>query len=423
MERYIYEEFVRILKEELVPATGCTEPIAVAYAGAVVRRTLGLMPERVHIKVSPCIVKNVKSVVVPNTNGRRGIEAAAAAGIAAGDPDRGLEVLARVTDEDLARMDDYLEKASFTVALSDHDYIFDIRIEAEAEGHEACVQIAGFHTNIIFISKDGGVLFQKDYEETESPYQTDRTLLTVDRIVTFADEAAMEDVREIIERQIECNTAIAMEGLRHDWGANVGRTLLEAGGSDAAVRAKAYAAAGSDARMNGCEMPVVINSGSGNQGLASSLPVIVYAEEWNRPREALIRALVVSALVTIHMKNGVGSLSAFCGATCAGCGAAAGIVYLHGGGKTQIKQTVSNAAAINSGMICDGAKSSCAAKISSSVEAGLLSMQMAGTGNVFAAGDGILGSDIEKTVENVGRVARNGMTGTGEEIMRIMFEE
>ena len=417
----IYQTYVRTLKEELVPAMGCTEPIAVAYAAALARKALGEMPQSVEVHVSANIIKNVKSVVVPHTGGLRGIGAAVAAGIVAGDADRELEVLSAVTEEQVEAMAAYLKDTPISIAASDNGYIFDIQIRANAGEHTAFVQIAGSHTNVIRVEKDGVVLRSLEYTEGGQAEKTDRSLLNVEQIIEFADCVDIEDVKAVLDRQIDFNTTIAEEGLSGKWGANIGRVLLNAYGNDVANRAKATAAAGSDARMSGCEKPVVINSGSGNQGMTASLPVIVYAKELNTTREQLYRALVVSNLVTIHLKTGIGRLSAYCGATSAGCGAGAGITYLYGGKANEISHTIVNAVAINSGMVCDGAKASCAAKIASAVEAGLLGMQMQMQGEQFYGGDGIVVKGVENTIRNVGRLARYGMAETDKEIINMMI--
>ena len=421
MNQALYSAYVKILEEELVPAMGCTEPIAVAYAAALARKALGEMPQSVEVHVSANIIKNVKSVVVPHTGGLRGIGAAVAAGIVAGDADRELEVLSAVTEEQVEAMAAYLKDTPISIAASDNGYIFDIQIRANAGEHTAFVQIAGSHTNVIRVEKDGVVLRSLEYTEGGQAEKTDRSLLNVESIIEFADCVNIEDVKAILDRQIDFNTTIAEEGLSGKWGANIGRVLLNAYGNDVANRAKATAAAGSDARMSGCEKPVVINSGSGNQGMTASLPVIVYAKELNTTREQLYRALVVSNLVTIHLKTGIGRLSAYCGATSAGCGAGAGITYLYGGKANEISHTIVNAVAINSGMVCDGAKASCAAKIASAVEAGLLGMQMQMQGEQFYGGDGIVVKGVENTIRNVGRLARYGMAETDKEIINMMI--
>lgn len=421
MNQALYSAYVKILEEELVPAMGCTEPIAVAYAAALARKALGEVPQSVEVHVSANIIKNVKSVVVPHTGGLRGIGAAVAAGIVAGDADRELEVLSAVTEEQVEAMAAYLKDTPISIAASDNGYIFDIQIRANAGEHTAFVQIAGSHTNVIRVEKDGVVLRSLEYTEGGQAEKTDRSLLNVEQIIEFADCVDIEDVKAVLDRQIDFNTTIAEEGLSGKWGANIGRVLLNAYGNDVANRAKATAAAGSDARMSGCEKPVVINSGSGNQGMTASLPVIVYAKELNTTREQLYRALVVSNLVTIHLKTGIGRLSAYCGATSAGCGAGAGITYLYGGKANEISHTIVNAVAINSGMVCDGAKASCAAKIASAVEAGLLGMQMQMQGEQFYGGDGIVVKGVENTIRNVGRLARYGMAETDKEIINMMI--
>ncbi len=418
----LYNSYLSTLREELVPAMGCTEPIAIAYAAALARKTLGGLPERVTIKASANIIKNVKSVVVPNTGGSRGIWAAAAVGIIAGDAEKELQVISEVSEEQYDEVERFLNAVPCEIMQSDKPYIFHIEITLEGGAHRAVAEIAGQHTNVIRLGLDDTVLLQKEYEE-EAAESGDRYLLTVKDIIEFADVVRIEDVKEILTRQIEYNTAIAEEGLKGKWGANVGATLLAAYGNSVHNKAKAYAAAGSDARMNGCEMPVIINSGSGNQGMTASLPVIVYARELGASEELLYRALVVSNLITIHMKTDIGRLSAYCGATSAGCGAGAGISYLHGGKVYEISHTIVNAVAINSGMICDGAKASCAAKIASAVEAGLLGWQMQRQNKQFYSGEGIITKGVENTIRNVGRVARLGMAETDREIIRIMMNE
>ena len=420
MEEKIYKEYCAILAEELQPAMGCTEPIAVAYCAALARKTLGCLPEDVQVYASANIIKNVKSVVVPNTGGQRGLTAAAAAGIVAGDADAQLQVLAGITPEQVEQIAAYEKQGIVHVHPSDKDFIFDIQVRVSAGGHTAFAEIAGFHTNVIRLEQDGDVLLDRPYTEEGPQHATDRSLLTVERIVEFSDAVKIADVQSVLQRQIDCNTAIAKEGLRGQWGANIGRILLESYGDSTHNRAKAWAAAGSDARMNGCELPVVINSGSGNQGLTASLPVIIYARALGSTREELYRALVVSNLVTIHLKTGIGSLSAYCGATTAGCGAGAGVCYLHGGRYKEIAHTIVNAVAIDSGMISDGAKASCAAKIASAVEAGLLGWKMQQHHSQFYGGDGIVVKGVENTIRNVGTLASEGMRETDRTIIRLM---
>ncbi len=422
MDARIYREYIEILKEELVPAMGCTEPIAVAYCAALAGQTLGAMPRQVTIRASANIIKNVKSVVVPNTGGQRGIAAAAAAGLISGAAEAKLQVLAQMTEEKISHLRAYLQTAEFSVAQAEEPYIFFIRVTVSAEGHTAGVEIAGNHTNVIHITKDDAVLFHKDYTEEGDGCKTDRSLLNVQQIVEFADCVQLADVAELLQRQIDYNTAIAEEGLRGNYGANIGSILLRSYGNSIHNRAKAYAAAGSDGRMNGCELPVVINSGSGNQGLTASLPVIAYARELEVGQKLLYRALVVSNLVTIHLKTGIGRLSAYCGATSAGCGAGAGVTYLYGGRYHEIAHTIVNALAINSGMICDGAKASCAAKIASAVEAGLLGMQMQMHESQFYGGEGIVVKGVENTIHNVWELAKKGMYETDRTIIQLMSE-
>ena len=416
-----YQEFIQILKEELLPAMGCTEPIAVAYAAAKARETLGTLPERVLVEASGNIIKNVKSVVVPNTGGLKGIPAAAAAGVVAGDASAELQVLASVTALQIAAIGEYLNTTPIEVAHADTPHIFDIAVTVRRGEESAYVRITDFHTNIVCVRKNGQTLLEKQSDGSEESL-TERGSLSVERIVDFADNVKLEDVSEILERQIAYNMAIAEEGLRNSYGANIGKTLLSRNDSDLGYKLRAWAAAGSDARMNGCEMPVVINSGSGNQGITTSVPVIVYARETGKSHEELLRALCVSNLVTIHLKTGIGRLSAYCGAVSAGAGAGAGIAYLQGGRFDAIAHTIVNAVAVTSGIVCDGAKASCAAKIAEAVDAGLLGLAMYRSGNEFYGGDGIVKKGVERTIEIVGRLARCGMQETDKEIIRLMLE-
>ena len=409
-----------ILKEELVPAMGCTEPIAIAYASSIARSLLSSLPTSVAVYASPNIIKNVKSVVVPHTGGERGIEAAASIGIVAGREDLELEVLSKVGEKDIERSKELRRDAKFTILPSESGYIFHIRVELKNDSESSAVEIAGNHTNVILKERNREVIYKKEYKDSVESKKTDRSVLSIKSISEYADSVDIESIRETIERQIEYNTAIANEGLHGSWGANIGSILLKSYGESVQNKAKAYAAAGSDARMNGSEKPVVINSGSGNQGLTASLPVIVYAKDLNVSHNTLLRALAVSNLVTIHLKSGIGSLSAYCGATSAGAGAGAGVCYLFGGRENEISHTVVNALAIESGMICDGAKASCAAKIASAVEAGLLGMEMQKYGSEFYGGDGIVKKGVENTIENVSRIAREGMRETDKTIIEIM---
>ena len=417
-----YQEFIQILREELLPAMGCTEPIAVAYAAAKARETLGALPERVLVEASGNIIKNVKSVVVPNTGGLKGLPAAAAAGVVAGNASAELQVLASVSSLQIAAIGEYLKAAPIEVRHADTPHIFDIAVSVFRGDESAYVRITDFHTNVVTIRRNGETLLEKVSEGGGEECLTERGSLSVERIIDFADNVKIEDVREILERQIEYNMAIAEEGLKNSYGANIGKTLLRRNENDLGYKLRAWAAAGSDARMNGCEMPVIINSGSGNQGITTSVPVIVYAREMGKSHEELLRALCVSNLVTIHLKTGIGRLSAYCGAVSAGAGAAAGIAYLQGGRFDVIAHTVVNTVAVTSGIVCDGAKASCAAKIAEAVDAGLLGLAMYQTGNEFYGGDGIVKKGVERTIEIVGRLARCGMQETDKEIIRLMLE-
>ena len=421
----LYQGYVQILKNELIPAMGCTEPIALAYAAATAREVLGELPTRVRILVSGNIIKNVKSVIVPNTGGMKGIPAAAAAGIVAGDASRRLEVLSQVSLEQQEQMKAYLDTASIEVEPVDRGHIFDIEIRVYTEHHKAAVRIVDFHTNIVTICKDGKELpVEPQSCDQDAPSVTiDPTILNVEDIVRFADEADLDWVRPTLDRQISYNMAIAEEGMRNPYGANVGKVLMAAYGDDVKVKARAYAAAGSDARMNGCEMPVVICSGSGNQGMTTSIPVIIYAREYGIDQDRLYRALLVSNLCTIHLKTGIGRLSAYCGAISAGCGSGAGITYLLGGGFKEVAHTLVNSLAIVSGIVCDGAKASCAGKIASAVDAGILGHHMYQMGNQFVGGDGIVKKGVENMIDTVGRLARDGMAETDKEIISLMVED
>ena len=426
MDAVSYQDYVNILKEELVPAMGCTEPIAIAYAAAVLRETLGQPAERMEVEASGNIIKNVKSVFVPGTGGLRGIPAAAAAGMAAGDPSLDLEVLSQIGEAEQARIREYLACTPITVKLADSPLIFDILVRAWAGEDSALVRIANYHTHIVRIEKNGAILKDLPVQAAAEEGLTDKSVLSVRGILEFAREADLSDVEETLSRQIRFNTAIAQEGLRGDYGANIGQVLLSAYGDDVKIRAKAMAAAGSDARMNGCGLPVVIVSGSGNQGLTASLPVIEYAKELGADQETLYRALLVSNLITIHLKTEIGRLSAYCGAVSAGCGSGAGIAYLYGKDKPEeallkdVSHTIVNSLAVVSGMVCDGAKASCAAKIASAVDAGILGFTMYQQGQQFRGGDGIISKGVEETIHNIGLLATQGMRETDREILDIM---
>lgn len=417
-----YGAYVKILEEELKPAMGCTEPIALAYAAAMARKVLGEMPEKVVIGASGSIIKNVKSVIVPNTDHLKGIPAAAAAGIVAGDPDKELEVIASVSKEQIAEMKKFLETTEITVEHVDNGFTFEIIVTLYKGDSYSKVRIVNFHTNIVLIEKNGEILKEVRVEGESEEGLTDRSLLNMEDIWDFINTVDVEDIRGVLGTQIKFNMAIAEEGIKGNYGANIGSVLLDMNGNDVRTRARAMAAAGSDARMNGCELPVIINSGSGNQGITASVPVVVYAQELGVSEDKLYRALALSNLTAIHQKTPIGRLSAYCGAVNAGAGAGAGIAYLNGGDYETIIHTVVNAVAIVSGMVCDGAKASCAAKIAESVDAAILGYNMYIRGQQFYAGDGIVNKGIENTLKNVGRLAKDGMKVTNEEIISMMIE-
>jgi len=419
----IYQQYLDILTEELRPAMGCTEPIALAYAGAKATELLGTLPDRVEVCVSGNIIKNVKSVIVPNTGGLHGIAAAVCAGIVAGDPALELQVISNVSDRQQAELRAFMERVPVEITTAQSELVFDIELRLCRGTDSARVRIINHHTNIVLMEKNGQVLLQLPVTESSEDHLTDKSCLCMEQIVEFADALDVEDVRTLVGRQIQCNMAIAREGLRGDWGANVGRVILNRQGGLLSKKAAAYAAAGSDARMSGCEMPVIILSGSGNQGITASVPVVIYAEALEKTEEELLRAVTVSDLVTIHQKTGIGRLSAFCGAISAGCGAGAGIAYLMGGRLHAIAHTVVNAIAILSGTICDGAKASCAAKIAAAVDAGILGWDMYLEHQQFYGGDGIVTKGVDNTVNNVGRLAREGMRETDKTILKIMLNE
>ena len=415
-----YCAYVQILKEELVPAMGCTEPIALAYAAAKAREVLGEMPDKVVIEASGSIIKNVKSVIVPNTDHLKGIPAAATAGIIAGKAEKELEVIASVTPEDCVKMKEFLAQIPIEVKHVDNGLTFEIGVTVFSGESYAKVRIVNYHTNIVLIEKNGEKLLEIKVEGENEEGLTDRSLLDMKSIWDFVNTVDIADIYDVLHRQIEYNTAISEEGLRGNYGANIGSVLLDMEGTNIRTRAKAKAAAGSDARMNGCELPVIINSGSGNQGMTCSLPVIEYAKELKVSEEKLYRALALSNLVAIHQKTGIGRLSAYCGAVCAGAAAGTGIAYLCGGGYAEVTHTVVNALAITSGIVCDGAKASCAAKIAAAVDAGILGYNMYIRGQQFRAGDGIVTKGADETIRNVGRLGKDGMKETNDEIISIM---
>jgi len=396
--------------------------VALAFAAAKAREVLGKMPERALVEVSGNIVKNVKSVVVPNTGGLKGIKAAVAAGIAAGDASKKLEVIADVTEDQYSLITGFLEKVPIQVKIADTDRVLEIIITLYSGESQVRLRIIDAHTNIVSIEKDGEFIFKSDIEQKQIE-KAGRAMLDVQDIVDFADTVIIDDVRELIERQIAYNSAISSEGLMENYGANIGKVLCKNYGDDIKVKAKAAAAAGSDARMSGCALPVIILSGSGNQGITASLPVAEYAAFYKKTWEELIRAVVLSDLLALHLKTGIGRLSAYCGVVCAGAAAGAGIAYLLGGRLDEISHTLVNALAITSGIVCDGAKPSCAAKIAFSVEAGILGYEMYKNGQQFYGGDGIIAKGVEKTIKNIGRLGREGMSKTDTEILQIMLDE
>lgn len=418
-----YAAYIQILREELIPAMGCTEPIAIAYAGAVAREVLGALPDEVVVAASGSIIKNVKSVIVPNTGGLKGIPAAVAAGIIAGQADRQLEVISEVSAAQIEEMKAYTARVPISVEHVSDGCTFDIIVTVRKEGSYAKVRIANYHTNVVLIERDGEILKEVHVSGDDESGLTDRGLLDMEHIWEFATTMDTADVSELLDQQIACNMAIAQEGLAHEYGANIGKVLLAMDGDNVRVKAKAMAAAGSDARMNGCEMPVVINSGSGNQGITTSVPVIVYARDKGADQETLYRALALANLTTIHVKTPIGRLSAYCGAVGAGAGAGAGIAYLCGGGYEEVIHTVVNALAIVSGIVCDGAKASCAAKIASAVDAAILGYNMYLHGQQFYGGDGIVSRGVENTLRNIGRLGKEGMRETNDEIIKIMIGE
>ena len=419
-----YRTYVEILERELIRAMGCTEPIAIAYCAAKARSILGELPEKVEISASGNIIKNVKSVVVPNTEGRRGIEVAASVGVLGGDAEAGLLVIANIPQGIKDHIEAYCDIADIQVEPMESESLLDVEISTWASGHCAKVHIKDEHTNIVSIEKDGEVMFRKsDANKADAEDGLDYDLLTIKDIFDFATTCDLSDVKDILDNQIACNKAIAEKGIKEDFGANIGKILLKADPDSVRTKAKAMAAAGSDARMGGCELPVVINSGSGNQGLTTSLPVIVYAEEMGVSREELYRGLLISNLVTLHAKTGIGRLSAYCGVVTAGAGAAAGIAFIKGGDFKTISHTIVNTLAISSGIVCDGAKASCAAKIAIAVESGLMGYEMYLEGNQFYSGEGLVLKGVENTIRNYGYLGRVAMHETNDEIIRMMINK
>ena len=428
LSQKIIDQYTAILIDELRPAMGCTEPIAIAYAASIVTDVLGGSPERISIELSGNIIKNVKSVVVPATGGMHGIESAVAAGVISASPDKKLEVLGVLGEEDSERIRAYLSDTDIRVRELNSPCTFDLYMEATLGAHTASLRITGGHTDIVSVKLDGVAITDK-YATARSidavSFDKDEAyaLLNVKDIIDFAEQVDLKTLTPYLRAQISLNMAIAEEGLKNSYGASIGQLLMMGDNADVSRKARAYAAAGSDARMSGCELAVCIISGSGNQGITASVPVVIYAQENNIDDETMLRALIVSDLVTIHQKTGIGCLSAYCGAISAGCGCGAGISYLFGGRYYEIAHTLVNAVAILSGTICDGAKPSCAAKIAMAVEAGIMGYEMAKTGRQFYGGDGIVTKGVENTIRNVGRLARDGMGETDREILKIMLEQ
>lgn len=418
-EDSLYSIYVQILKEELVMAMGCTEPIAISYACAKATQVLDHLPDRIVVKASGSIIKNVKSVIVPHTNGLKGIEVAAAAGALYGDADAKLEVLSRATREQIEELPEYVQNTNITVQHIEQGHVFDLEIHVYYEQEHASVRIVDTHTNIVQIEKNWQVIFED--KTTSLELKADHSALIMKQIWDFSQTVDIDDVKEILDRQITCNMAIANEGIHNSYGANIGHVILNMDSDCVKTRAKAYAAAGSDARMNGCELPVVINSGSGNQGITCCVPVVVYAKELDCTQEQLYRALVLSNLTAIYIKTGIGTLSAFCGAVSAGAAAGAGIAYLHNGTYKEIQHTIVNALAILSGTICDGAKASCAAKIASSVDAGIMGYYMYKNKQQFYAGDGIVAHSVDETIQNIGTLGSQEMLQTNDKIIEMMI--
>jgi len=417
-----YQAYVSVLKKELIPAMGCTEPIALAYAAAKARDVLGESPVKVHVQASGSIIKNVKSVIVPNTGHLKGIPAAVAAGIIAGNADLGLEVISKVDEGKKRAVRKYMEEVPITTEHLEEGHDFDLIVTAwDKDGQTSTIRISDQHTNIVLVKKGDTILYEKsesDNRRTDSLY----SMLTIKGIWEFIRAVDIEDIRSVLELQIKYNMAIAREGLERDYGACIGKVLLASFGDNVQNRAKAMAAAGSDARMNGCELPVVINSGSGNQGITCCVPVVVYARELQVSEEKLLRALALSNLTSIYVKSGIGTLSAYCGAVSAGSGAGAGIAYLHRENYEDVIHTIVNSLAIVSGIVCDGAKASCAAKIASSVDAAILGYHMFRQGHEFKGGEGIVMKGIEPTIRSIGHLGKEGMRETNKEIIKLMLE-
>ena len=413
-----YKAYVELLRRELVPAMGCTEPIAVAFCAAKARAILGTMPDEIVIQASGNIIKNVKSVIVPHTGGMRGLEAAAAVGVLYGDAESGLEVISRVTADEEKSLADTMKSFKIKVSPLESEHLLDLIISVIKGDDSVSVRIEDQHTNITEIIENGKcTYFESNAEKTE--HEPEKNPLTVAEIFDFSNTVELDDIRDILERQIAYNTAISREGLEKNYGARIGQLLLMRDGH-VRTKAKAWAAAGSDARMGGCDMPVVINSGSGNQGMTASLPVIAYAEHYGKSRDELLRALTLSNLITLHLKYGIGRLSAYCGAVSAGASAGAGIAYLLTGDLRTVNHTIVNALAISSGIVCDGAKASCAAKIAMAVDAGIMGYEMHLQNCQFYGGDGLVSKGVENTIRNISALGHDGMKETDKKIIEIM---
>lgn len=422
MDSALYANYLNILKHELVPALGCTEPIAIAYASAKAVQVLGEFPDTIEMNCSGNIIKNVKGVTVPNSGGMKGIDVAAILGAVGGNADKALEVLEGITPAHIARTKELLAQKICSCSLAEGVANLYITARVTKGRHFAEVTIINHHTNITKIVKDGQVLLDLPVEAEAEDAGIDKSLLTVKDILEFANEVRFEDIEEVISRQVKMNSAIAQEGLDNNYGAQIGKTLMHVWGKGVTTRACARAAAGSDARMGGCSMPVVINSGSGNQGMTVSLPVIAYAEEWEVSRDKMYRSLVVSNLIAIHQKFYIGSLSAYCGAVSAACGAGAGITYMYGGSYQQVSLTIINTLGNIGGIVCDGAKPSCAAKIASSVDAALMAFHLSIQNKSFLPGEGIIKGDVEETIKSMGYIGRVGMRSTDTEILNVMID-
>lgn len=416
-----YQNYLSILNEELIPAMGCTEPIAVAYICALAKAELGEYPSHLKLLSSGNIIKNAKSVVVPNTGGLKGMRASILAGLIGGDSTLGLEVLSKINKEEIAKINDNINTDDISIERLETPITLHLIAIATKGDHTVEIEIQHQHTNVVRITKDGvNQAINHCSNDANNVEITDRSILSIDQILDFVEIAKFEDYQEILNLQVEYNINIANEGLNNDYGANVGSTILKYGNDTVEAKVKAMTAAGSDARMNGSTMPVVTNSGSGNQGMTCSVPVITYAKEINASSEKMFKALLLSNLVTIHVKTGLTRLSCYCGAVVAASGASAGLMYLDNGDREQIKMAITNTLGNVSGIICDGAKESCASKIATSIDAAFQSKYLASDHHVFSHGCGIVEDDIEATIKNVGIVGRVGMKSTDDTILEIM---